>query len=84
MHVTRFVLGGALAAAFGAHAQDSSVTVTATRVERPSLDIPASIDRVQAEDIRAARPQVNLSESLGLVPGIIVQNRQNYAQDLQI
>jgi len=84
MRVTRFVLGGALAAAFGAHAQDSSVTVTATRVERPSLDIPASIDRVQAEDIRAARPQVNLSESLGLVPGIIVQNRQNYAQDLQI
>jgi len=27
---------------------------------------------------------VNLSESLGRVPGIVVQNRQNYAQDLQI
>src|SRR6266446_10510024 len=26
----------------------------------------------------------NLSESLGRVPGIVVQNRQNYAQDLQI
>ena len=27
---------------------------------------------------------MNLSESLGRVPGISVQNRQNYAQDLQI
>jgi iron complex outermembrane receptor protein len=27
---------------------------------------------------------VNLSESLNAVPGIVVQNRQNYAQDLQI
>jgi iron complex outermembrane receptor protein len=48
------------------------------------MDVPASIDRVEAEDIRFARPMVNLSESLGRVPGIVVQNRQNYAQDLQI
>lgn len=70
-------------AAFAAQAQDA-VTVTGTRVERPTLDIPAAIDRVDAEDIRFARPQVNLSESLGRVPGLVVQNRQNYAQDLQI
>jgi iron complex outermembrane receptor protein len=80
----QIILGAALSLALAAHAQDASVTVTATRVERPSLDIPASVDRVQAEDIRAVHPQVNLSESLGLVPGIVVQNRQNYAQDLQI
>jgi iron complex outermembrane receptor protein len=67
-----------------AWAQDDAVTVTATRVERPSLDVPASIDRVHAEDIRFARPGVNLSESLLRVPGLVVQNRQNYAQDLQI
>ncbi len=48
------------------------------------MEVPASIDRVEGEDIRFARPQVNLSESLGRVPGIVVQNRQNYAQDLQI
>lgn len=80
----RLVLGTALSLSLGAHAQDAAVTVTATRVERPSLDIPASIDRVRAEDIRDTHPQVNLSESLGLVPGIVVQNRQNYAQDLQV
>jgi iron complex outermembrane receptor protein len=53
-------------------------------VPQPSLEIPASVDRLYADEIREGRPQVNLSESLGRVPGIVVQNRQNYAQDLQI
>ena len=48
------------------------------------MEVPASIDRIDAEDIRFAHPMINLSESLGRVPGIVVQNRQNYAQDLQI
>ena len=60
------------------------MVVTATRVAQPSLEIPASVDRLYADEIRDGRPQVNLSESLGRVPGIVVQNRQNYAQDLQI
>jgi len=67
-----------------AKTQTDAITVTGTRVERPSLEVPAAIDRVEAEDIRWARPMINLSESLGRVPGIVVQNRQNYAQDLQI
>jgi iron complex outermembrane recepter protein len=66
-----------------AAAQDA-VVVTATRVPLPSLEVPASVDRLYADDIRTGRPQVNLSESLGAVPGIVVQNRQNYAQDLQV
>ncbi|HKI64375.1 MAG TPA: TonB-dependent receptor, partial [Burkholderiales bacterium] len=61
-----------------------AVTVTATRTERPSLEVPASVDRLYGEDIHFGRPEVNLSESLGRVPGIVAQNRQNYAQDLQI
>lgn len=60
------------------------VTVTATRVERDSFDLPLSIDTVNARSIHEDRPQVNLSEALNAVPGIVVQNRQNYAQDLQI
>lgn len=79
-------LAGALLAAAGASAlaQEDAVVVTATRVPQPSLEIPASVDRLYAEEIRAGRAQVNLSESLGRVPGLVVQNRQNYAQDLQI
>jgi len=60
------------------------VVVTATRVGQPSLQVPASIDRVYSGEIRDGRPQVNLSESLGIVPGLVVSNRQNYAQDLQV
>src|SRR5207245_7030552 len=65
-------------------AQDDVVVITATRQPQPSLEIPASVDRIYADEIHEGRPQVNLSESLGRVPGIVVQNRQNYAQDLQI
>src|SRR5258708_5945978 len=65
-------------------AQEEAVGVSATRVPPASLEIPASVDRIYGDEIREGRPQVNLSESLGRVPGIVVQNRQNYAQDLQI
>ena len=66
-------------------AQDEdAVVITATRAPQSTLEIPASVDRLYGEEIRLGRPQVNLSESLGRVPGIVVQNRQNYAQDLQI
>ena len=80
------VLGGGFLAVVvtSALAQEDAVVITATRAPQPSLEVPASVDRLYADEIRDGRPQVNLSESLGRVPGIVVQNRQNYAQDLQI
>ena len=60
------------------------VVVTATRTETPAFDVPASIDRVGGDAIRDARMQVNISESLGGVPGLLARDRQNYAQDVQI
>ncbi|HET9403190.1 MAG TPA: TonB-dependent receptor, partial [Burkholderiales bacterium] len=60
------------------------VVVSATRVEEDGFDLPVAIDRVDRNVIREDKPQVNLSESLNRVPGVVVQNRQNYAQDLQI
>jgi iron complex outermembrane recepter protein len=62
----------------------SPLVVTATRVAEPSADLPASIDRVDQQTIQAGQLQVNLSESLMTVPGVSAQNRQNYAQDLQL
>lgn len=59
------------------------VTVSVTRSERAPLDTPASIDVVGREAL-ADNLRINLSESLARVPGLVVQNRQNYAQDLQI
>src|SRR5258706_16470779 len=60
------------------------IVITATRAPEPALDLPVSIDVVDRERIQEGRLQVNLSESLDEVPGLSVQNRQNYAQDLQI
>ena len=67
-----------------AAAQQETLVVTATRVARPDFDLPAAIDAVGARAITEDLPQVNLSESLNRVPGVVVQNRQNYAQDLQL
>ena len=61
-----------------------SIVITATRSERNSFELPVSIDRIDADAIREGKPMINLSESLSRVPGVVVQNRQNYSQDLQI
>jgi iron complex outermembrane receptor protein len=69
-----------------AGAPDSTpvVVVSGSRIEHNSFDLAAAIDVVDAEQIRNSQLRVNVSESLNSVPGIVVQNRQNYAQDLQI
>jgi iron complex outermembrane receptor protein len=60
------------------------VVVSATRDEAREFDLPVAIDSVDARVVREDNARVNLSESLNRVPGIVVQNRQNYAQDLQV
>jgi iron complex outermembrane receptor protein len=79
-----FPIGAQQAAPVGKPPVLQEVVVSATRVEEDSFDLPVSIDRIDRGTIREDKPQVNLSESLNLVPGISVLNRQNYAQDLQI
>ncbi|WP_229632190.1 TonB-dependent receptor family protein [Pseudoduganella violaceinigra] len=61
-----------------------TVVVSATRTERASFDVPAAIDVLDTERIREGQLRINASESLAAVPGLVAQNRQNYAQDLQI
>jgi iron complex outermembrane recepter protein len=65
-------------------AQLSTVVVTATRIAQDSQALPMSVDRIDSAEIHQGQSQVNLSESLETVPGVSVQSRQNYAQDLQI
>ena len=74
----------ALCAASTTFAQQETIVVTATRQPQAGFDVPAAIDAIDGRVIREDTPQVNLSETLNRVPGIVVQNRQNYAQDLQI
>jgi len=78
------VAPAALAQTAGEQASLAPIVVTATRTAQPPFDVPASIDRIGGEFIRDAKPQVNISESLGGVPGLLARDRQNYAQDVQI
>jgi len=60
------------------------VVVTATRVATSSFELPASIDAVDQRTIQQGQLGVNLSEPLLFVPGVSAENRQNYAQDVQL
>ncbi len=85
-----------LCCAWGAHAQDplapatadpgalSPVVVTGERSGGGVWRGAASIDVVDGESLRDGQAQINLSEGLAGVPGLVIRNRQNYAQDLQI
>lgn len=61
-----------------------ALTVTSTRQDSPPFEVPASVDVVSGEALREGRPQATLAEGLGTVPGLVLQNRQNHAQDLQL
>ena len=60
------------------------IVVTATRTEQSSFALPMAIDTITETAINANQLQVNLSETLPQIPGVVAHNRQNYAQDLQV
>ena len=72
------------AAAQTGSAEPDQVVISASGVERRLFDTPYAVGVVDAQALRAAGPVVNLSEALARVPGLVVSNRNNYAQDLQI
>jgi len=78
------LLALACAAALPALAQDQTVVITGSVVQRAADAAPHAISLVAAETLRGAGPMVNLSEALVQVPGLVANNRSNYAQDLQI
>lgn len=64
--------------------QAEPLVVTGSRYQASGWRLPFSVDRIDAERATLGKPGVDLSEALGGVPGLVVQNRQNYAQDLQV
>ena len=65
-------------------ATTEQVVISTSGAERRAFDTPYAVDVVDAETLRSAGPMVNLSEALARVPGLVVNLRNNYAQDLQI
>jgi iron complex outermembrane receptor protein len=64
--------------------ETAQVVVTGSIRERVAAEVPYAIGVVTREELRAAGPMINLSEALARVPGLVVNNRNNYAQDLQV
>lgn len=84
-HLRPLAGGILIALASTAAAQDaqlSPVVVTATRTAQSPYDIPASIDVVATPPDGSL--DVNLSERVQAIPGIVARDRQNYAQDAQV
>lgn len=66
-----------------AHALDE-IVVVATRMQSAVRDVPRSISVVEQERIQNATQQLALDEALSVVPGLYMQNRYNFSQDLRI
>jgi iron complex outermembrane receptor protein len=60
------------------------IVVTATLLERTLDKTPASVSVVTEDDIQLGRQQLALDEALSRVPGLFMQNRYNFAQDLRL
>lgn len=61
-----------------------TVVVSGSLTGRTVLDAPYAIGVVDQTDIRQSGPMINASEVLQRVPGLVANNRSNFAQDLQI
>ncbi|MDH5499875.1 MAG: TonB-dependent receptor plug domain-containing protein, partial [Gammaproteobacteria bacterium] len=77
-----------VAAANVAHAaQDDAldeIVVTATRLETTIREVARSVSVVNKSEIQNGQQMLGLDESLAGVPGLYMQNRYNFAQDLKI
>ncbi len=86
-HVSGLIL---LLAISGVSAQEQQtdsldeIVVTVTRIESSIRDVARSISLVGKDRIQIGTQQLGLDEVLAVVPGLYMQNRYNFAQDLRI
>ena len=60
------------------------IIVTATRLETALDSVPGAVSIIGTDEIQLGRQQLALDEALTRVPGLFMQNRYNFAQDLRI
>ena len=84
-----------MALVFGLYVSDSQaqegepntldeIVVSATRLESSIRDVARSVSVVGKDEIQNGQQLLGLDESLVRVPGLYMQNRFNFAQDLKI
>ncbi len=88
VHIFRKLLIPFLAAIPVASAQEAEpideIVVSATRMESALADVGRSISVVSKDRIQNATQLIGLDEVLSGVPGLYMQNRYNFAQDLRV
>jgi iron complex outermembrane receptor protein len=62
----------------------SPTVVTATKMEAKSFDLPVSIDVVGKDVLQDGKVGASISEVSQRIPGVVINNRNNYAQELAI
>lgn len=60
------------------------VTITGSGSAERRWRSSTTVDEIDGRELRDGQLQINLSEGLARVPGLVLRNRENYAQDLQI
>ncbi|MFK8030924.1 MAG: TonB-dependent receptor family protein [Gammaproteobacteria bacterium] len=60
------------------------IVVTATRTSVSARESIAAVSIVDGDLVQLGQPQLGLDEALNRVPGLFLQNRFNFAQDLRI
>ncbi len=58
--------------------------VRAQPLTLPGFDQPVTYDVIPRAVLQRGQGQLDLAETLVRVPGVVAQNRQNYAQDIQV
>lgn len=61
-----------------------TVTVDGTRMERTLQDTPGAVSVVDGASAQQGQQHLQLDESLARVPGLYLQNRYNFAQNLRL
>jgi iron complex outermembrane receptor protein len=87
MRTSFALLAAALIPAFPSAAAENvleEIVVTASRSERTLAETPAAISVVDEDALQLGRQQLGLDEALNRVPGVFMQNRYNFTQDLRI
>lgn len=84
-----FLLAGSLLLWPASMLADETVELDPIQVSTPApardlMRTPAAVAAVEAPDLRQGRQGLQLDESLSRIPGILFQNRYNYAQNLRI
>ena len=80
------LLGGTAVAQTQPPAQGplDEIIVTATMLERTLDRVPAAVTVIDEDHIQLGTQQLALDEALKSVPGLFMQNRYNFAQDLRL